>query len=59
MAGMGTTGTLMGTGRYLKEKKPKCLIVGVEPTVGHTIQGLKNVGKVHRAQGSAPPQGLG
>jgi len=43
MAGMGTTGTLMGTGRYLKEKKPKCLIVGVEPTVGHTIQGLKNM----------------
>ncbi len=43
MAGMGTTGTLMGTGRYLKEKKPKCLIVGIEPTVGHTIQGLKNM----------------
>ncbi|MDM7999368.1 MAG: cysteine synthase family protein [Dehalococcoidia bacterium] len=43
LAGMGTTGTLMGTGRYLKEKKPKCLIVGVEPTVGHTIQGLKNM----------------
>ncbi len=43
VAGMGTTGTLMGTGRYLKEKKPKCLIVGIEPTVGHTIQGLKNM----------------
>ena len=43
MAGMGTTGTLMGTGKYLKEKKPKCLIVGIEPTVGHTIQGLKNM----------------
>jgi cysteine synthase B len=43
LAGMGTTGTLMGTGKYLKEKRPKCLIVGVEPTVGHTIQGLKNM----------------
>ncbi len=43
VAGMGTTGTLMGTGRYLKEKKPACLIVGIEPTVGHTIQGLKNM----------------
>ncbi len=43
VCGMGTTGTLMGTGRYLKEKRPKCLIVGVEPTVGHTIQGLKNM----------------
>ncbi len=43
VAGMGTTGTLMGTGRYLKEKKPSVRIVGVEPTVGHTIQGLKNM----------------
>lgn len=43
VAGMGTTGTLMGAGRYLKEKKPKMTIVGVEPTVGHTIQGLKNM----------------
>lgn len=43
VAGMGTTGTLMGAGRYLKEKKPGVRIVGVEPTVGHTIQGLKNM----------------
>ena len=43
VAGMGTTGTLMGVGRYLKEKKPDVKIVGVEPTVGHTIQGLKNM----------------
>jgi len=43
MAGMGTTGTLMGTGRYLKEKKPGVKVVGIEPTIGHTIQGLKNM----------------
>lgn len=43
VAGMGTTGTLMGVGRYLKEKKPGIKIIGVEPTVGHTIQGLKNM----------------
>jgi cysteine synthase B len=43
VAGMGTGGTLMGVGRYLKEKKPGCRIVGVEPTIGHTIQGLKNM----------------
>jgi S-sulfo-L-cysteine synthase (O-acetyl-L-serine-dependent) len=43
VAGMGTTGTLMGVGRYLKEKKPSVKIVGVEPTVGHSIQGLKNM----------------
>ncbi len=40
---MGTTGTLMGTGKYLKEKIKGIKIVGVEPTVGHTIQGLKNL----------------
>jgi len=43
IAGMGTTGTLMGAGRYLKEKKPGVIIVAVEPTEGHTIQGLKNM----------------
>ena len=43
VAGMGTTGTLMGVGRYLKEQKPSIRIVGVEPTKGHAIQGLKNM----------------
>jgi cysteine synthase B len=43
VAGMGTTGTLMGAGKYLKEKKPSVKIVAVEPTEGHTIQGLKNM----------------
>ncbi|OPY63832.1 MAG: Cysteine synthase B [Syntrophorhabdaceae bacterium PtaU1.Bin034] len=43
VAGMGTGGTLMGTGKYLKEQKPRCRIVGVEPTLGHAIQGLKNM----------------
>jgi S-sulfo-L-cysteine synthase (O-acetyl-L-serine-dependent) len=43
VAGMGTTGTLMGTGRYLKSVKPSVKIVGVEPVPGHTIQGLKNM----------------
>jgi len=43
VAGMGTTGTLMGTARYLKEKKPAVKIVGVEPVMGHAIQGLKNM----------------
>lgn len=43
IAGMGTTGTLMGTGRYLKKKKPGIRIVGIEPIKGHAIQGLKNM----------------
>lgn len=43
VAGLGTTGTLMGTSKYLKEKKPSVKVVAIEPTVGHTIQGLKNM----------------
>lgn len=43
VAGMGTTGTLMGVGKYLKEKNPKVKIIGVEPKIGHKIQGLKNM----------------
>lgn len=43
VAGMGTTGTLMGAGRYLKSVKPEVKVVGVEPVAGHTIQGLKNM----------------
>lgn len=43
VAGMGTTGTLMGTGRFLKSVKPEVRVVGVEPVMGHAIQGLKNM----------------
>jgi len=43
VAGMGTTGTLMGVSRRLKEYNPKIQIVGVEPVEGHAIQGLKNM----------------
>jgi cysteine synthase len=40
---MGTTGTLMGTTRILRELDPKIRVVGVEPFKGHKIQGLKNM----------------
>lgn len=43
VAGIGTTGTLNGISRYLREKKKGIRIVAVEPTIGHTIQGLKNM----------------
>ncbi len=43
VAGMGTTGTLMGCSRRLKEYNRSITIVGVEPPVGHAIQGLKNM----------------
>ena len=43
VAGMGTTGTIMGCSRFFKETSPNTKIVGVEPVLGHKIQGLKNM----------------
>ena len=43
VSGLGTTGTIMGVSKYLKEKNPKIKIVAVEPIMGHKIQGLKNM----------------
>jgi cysteine synthase B len=43
VAGMGTTGTLMGIARFLREKLNHVKIIGIEPTPHHTIQGLKNM----------------
>ena len=43
VAGMGTTGTLMGCSMFLKEQKPKVKIIGIEPTLDHRIQVLKNM----------------
>jgi len=43
VAGMGTTGTLMGVSRRLKELNPDIQIIGVEPNMSHKVQGLKNM----------------
>ena len=43
VAAIGTSGTLMGCSKRLKEHKPEVRIVGVEPYLGHKIQGLKNL----------------
>jgi cysteine synthase B len=38
---MGTTGTIMGVSRYLKEKNSKIQIVGVQPSEGSQIPGIR------------------
>jgi cysteine synthase B len=43
VAGMGTTGTVMGVSKRLKEFNSNIQIIGVEPVRGHRIQGLKNM----------------
>jgi len=41
VSAMGTTGTIMGTSRYLKEQNPQVQIVGVQPTEGASIPGIR------------------
>jgi cysteine synthase B len=43
VAGLGTSGTLMGAGRYLKEQKPGLKVIAVEPPAGELVQGLRNL----------------
>ncbi len=43
VAGLGTTGTLMGTGRYLREHVPDVQIVAAEPRYGELVYGLRNM----------------
>ena len=43
VAGLGTTGTLMGTGRYLREHKPGVQIVAAEPRYGEGVYALRNI----------------
>jgi cysteine synthase B len=50
VAGLGTSGTLMGTGRFLKENKPSVKIIAVEPPLGESVEGLRNLD-----EGYVPP----
>ena len=50
IAGLGTAGTLMGVGTYLKEQKPDISIWAIEPPPGEMVDGLKNI-----EEGFVPP----
>jgi cysteine synthase len=43
VAGLGTTGTLMGAGRFLREKVPNIAIIAAEPRYGEVVYGLRNL----------------
>jgi [CysO sulfur-carrier protein]-thiocarboxylate-dependent cysteine synthase len=43
VAGLGTTGTLMGAGRYLREQRPDVQIIAAEPRYGEVVYGLRNI----------------
>jgi cysteine synthase B len=50
VAGLGTSGTLMGVGTYLKEQRPDVKIMAVEPPIGERVEGLRNL-----EEGYIPP----
>ena len=50
VASLGTSGTLMGLSRRLKELNPKIRIIGAEPFLGHGIQGLKNMKEAYQPE---------
>ncbi|MCU0309495.1 MAG: PLP-dependent cysteine synthase family protein [Acidimicrobiales bacterium] len=43
VAGLGTSGTLMGVGTYLKERNPDVKVLAVEPPIGELVEGLRNL----------------
>ncbi|MEY4605508.1 MAG: cysteine synthase [Actinomycetota bacterium] len=43
VAGLGTSGTLMGTGRFLKERNPDIQLIAIEPPLGERVEGLRNL----------------
>jgi [CysO sulfur-carrier protein]-thiocarboxylate-dependent cysteine synthase len=50
VAGLGTSGTLVGVGRYLKEQRPQVQVVAAEPEYGDLVYGLRNLD-----EGFVPP----
>jgi [CysO sulfur-carrier protein]-thiocarboxylate-dependent cysteine synthase len=50
VAGLGTSGTLMGVGTFLKERKPDVKVYAVEPPLGERVEGLRNL-----EEGYIPP----
>src|ERR1700687_1725754 len=43
VAGLGTSGTLMGVGTFLKERNPDIKVIAVEPPLGERVEGLRNL----------------
>jgi cysteine synthase/rhodanese-related sulfurtransferase len=54
VAGLGTCGTITGTGRYLKEQDPNIKVHGVHPVAGHDIPGVRSLPQLAQTALFAP-----
>lgn len=56
VAGLGTCGTITGTGRFLKEKNPEVKVIGVHPTEGHDIPGVRSIRQLEQTRFFQPEE---
>lgn len=56
VAGLGTCGTITGTGRFLKERSPSVQVIGVHPAEGHDIPGVRSIRQLQQTEFFAPEE---
>lgn len=56
VAGLGTCGTITGAGRFLKEKSANVKVIGVYPTEGHDIPGVRSIRQLEQTEFFSPDQ---
>ncbi|MGH8871868.1 MAG: pyridoxal-phosphate dependent enzyme [Acidimicrobiia bacterium] len=56
VAGMGTCGTITGTGRFLKEQRPDVQVIGVHPGEGHDIPGVRSIRQLKQTEFFLPDE---
>ncbi|GBD83689.1 cysteine synthase B [bacterium BMS3Abin02] len=56
VAGLGTCGTITGTGRFLKEQDPNVQVLGVHPDEGHDIPGVRSIDQLQQTHFFRPEQ---
>ena len=56
VAGLGTCGTISGAGRFLKEKSAAVKVIGVYPTEGHDIPGVRSIRQLEQTEFFSPDQ---
>jgi cysteine synthase/rhodanese-related sulfurtransferase len=56
VAGLGTCGTITGTGRFLKEQNPDVQVLGVHPAEGHDIPGVRSIRQLSQTEWFKPDE---